>query len=125
MTAAGMHLSDCTYPETSKCDCGWTESKLASYLPHDFVATAIASTGRFGFFVGDSGSECFIETEQLPASALVAYAAAANLPDPHEVIAIFADPNSMDFYHAREAVVAQFKALTLSQGVTSYRLPHF
>lgn len=97
---------------------------LAGYEPHSFVATSVALTGRFGFFVGEVGVECFIETEQLPAAALIAYATAANLPDPHKIAALFAGPDCMDLHDAREAVIAQLKALTLAKGTTSFRLPH-
>ncbi|KKC39820.1 hypothetical protein WH87_06785 [Devosia epidermidihirudinis] len=97
---------------------------LSDYPVHSFVASFVALTRRFGFFIGDVGSECFVEPEQLPSSWLIAYASAANLPCAHDLVARGRHPDSMDFNYARKTIIDQLKALTLNQGITSYRVPH-
>ena len=97
---------------------------LAVYELHGFVATFVAIAGGVRLFGRNVWAECFVETEQFPARALVAYAATANLPDPHEVVAIPAGTHRVDLHDTRESVVSEFKALTLAKGVASFRLPH-
>jgi hypothetical protein len=105
------HLSDCSSHHGAECDCGGLD--LTAYAPHDFVATRIPSTGRFGFFVGEVGRERFVESKELPALTLAAIASAADLPDTHDSIAILRDPNSVHFNDAREAIIAKFEAKAL------------
>ncbi|MGO7873489.1 hypothetical protein AB9E15_29975 [Rhizobium leguminosarum] len=103
-----MHVSDCSFHDCEECDCGGLD--LASYVGHSFVASFIASTGRFGFFVDHMGRECFVEPHELPALTLAAIASTSNLPDAHDAIAVLRGANGMNLDDAREAVVAKFKA---------------
>ena len=113
-----QHWSDCAvYNEPAlpvgPCDCGGL--KLADYAPERFRPTLIPSTGRFGFFVSHGRGEGFIEPHQLPTDTLIRIAAAANLPNAHGEIAGGCLANGVDFDDAREAIIAQFKALAASQ----------
>jgi hypothetical protein len=92
---------------------------LAAYPLHNWVTAFVPATGRFGFLIGNVGRECFIEPEELPAGSLAAIAAAANLPDAHNFVAVLGRSDSMDFDNAREAVISQLQAKTISEGVTS------
>ena len=106
------HASDCSSHEDKACDCGPLE--LAAYGPHSFVATRIASTGRFGFFLNHMGRERFIEPEQLPTLTLAAIAAASNLIDAHDAISVLRHTDSVDFHDARITIIAKLKTLPCS-----------
>ena len=112
-----MHVSDCSINDGGACDC--CELDLAFDECNCLVAAFVPVTGRFGFFVDYMGGECFIEPHVLPALTLAALAAAANLPDTHNSVAVTSSPNSMHFDDAREAIIAKLKAKTLAEGVTS------
>jgi hypothetical protein len=99
------------------CDGSWLD--LAVYPLHSWIAAFVPSTGRFGFFIGDLGRECFVEPHQLPPLALAAVASAADLPDAHDLVAFLSRPDCVDFDEAREAIISKLKAKTLSEGVTS------
>jgi len=105
------HVSDCSIHHDECCDCGGLD--LAAYDAHHFVATCIPSTGRFGFFVDHMGRECFVEPEQLPPLTLATIAAAADLPDAHDVVAVLRNPDSMDFDNARISIISKLKALAV------------
>lgn len=105
------HVSDCSVHHGECCDCGGLD--LAAYGAHHFVPTRIPSTGRFGFFVDHMGRECFIEPEQLPPLTLAAIAAAADLPDAHDAVAVLRNPDSMDFDNARISIISKLKALAV------------
>ncbi|EUB95874.1 hypothetical protein PMI07_002362 [Rhizobium sp. CF080] len=102
------HISDCALHEGNLCDCGGLD--LALYELHDFVPTRIPATGRFGFFVNHMGRECFVEPEHLPPLTLAAIAAASDLPDTHNTVAVLRCTDCMDLDYAREAVVSKLKA---------------
>lgn len=112
MRATAEHFSDCSSHDDGRCDCEPLD--LAAYGPHSFVPTRIPSTGRFGIFLNHMGRERFIETEQLPSLTLAAIAAASDLPDAHDAIAILSDPNSVDFDNARITVISKLKAISCS-----------
>ena len=104
-----MHLSDCEIHDDKNCTCGNLD--LTKYPAHRYIPTLIASAGRFGFFIDHMGGECFIEPEELPPHTLAAIAAASNLPDASDAIAILGNPNSVNLDNAREAVITKFNTL--------------
>ena len=104
-----MHVSDCSIWEERPCDCG--DLNLAGYPAHCYVTAFIPSAGRFGLFVNHMGGECFIEPEQLPTDTLIAIAAASDLPNAGDCIAVPGVPDSVNLNNSREAVIAHFKAL--------------
>lgn len=107
-----MHVSDCNIWEDRPCDCG--DLDLASYPAHRFVTTRIPSTGCLGLFVNHMGRECFIEPEQLPADTLIAIAAASDLPNAGDCVALSGVSDSMNLNNSREAVISNFKAFLRS-----------
>lgn len=111
-----MHSSDCPAHDGLPCDC--VPLDLTLYPSHRFVPALVTTTGRFGFFVGEAGRESFVEPQELPALTLAAVAAAANLPDTHDAIAVLRGANGMNLDDAREAIIAKLKAKTLAEGVT-------
>lgn len=110
-----MHTSDGDSHSDGECDCGNLD--LAVYAAHRFVPTLIAVTGRFGFFVGEMGRECFVEPEQLPTTTLVAIASAADLIDAHDIVVFGGDANGMNFDDARPSIITKLKAFARAQSI--------
>jgi len=77
-----------------------------------------------GLFVRYGRATCFIEAEQFPADALIALTAAANLPDPHGIMARGRLSDKVNLNDAKVSIIAQLKALALSQGITGGLSPH-
>lgn len=110
------HWSDCLAHDGKACDCGGL--KLADYAPERFSVTDIALPGRLGFFVHLDGRSGFIEAHSLPTETLIAIAAASNLPDGHGEVSSGCFTHGVDLNDPREAVIAQLKAIAVSQGRT-------
>lgn len=88
---------------------------MAEYPLELFRIAHIPVTGRFGFFIDLDGREGFVEAERLPTGTLIAITAAADLPNVHALVAGVVDTNGVNLHDAREAVIAQLKALAVAQ----------
>lgn len=82
---------------------------------HSFVPAFVATSGRVGVLVGEVGRECFIEAHDLPARSFPTLAAACDLPDAHNHVAVLGDANSVNLDNARKTVIAKLKTLTQAQ----------
>jgi hypothetical protein len=65
------------------------------------------------------GRECFIEPEQLPSCTLAAIAAASDLPDAHNAIALLRGSDGVNLDDAREAIIAKLKSLATPKSLAS------
>lgn len=98
-----------------RCNCGGLN--LTDDCLKYGIAAFVTGSGGVRFLVDHMGAEGFVEVHVLPAGALIALAAAANLPDIHDRVVVLGHPDDMDLNDAREAIVAQLKALPLPQGL--------
>ena len=86
-----IHASDCAVNNApalpvGPCDCGLELALDAAR--HGLVAPLISWTRSHGFDFGDVWGKALVEAEAFPANRLIMDAAAANLPDPHEPVAL-------------------------------------
>lgn len=77
------------------CDCGLDLALDA--VPHSGIAALVLWARGHGFLIEDVCREYLVETHQLPANALVADAAASNLPDSHNPVPFLSAPDRMNF----------------------------
>ena len=102
------HWSDCAVhnePESPNlpCDCGGLE--LSENLTHTPVILRIARTRGLATFLDNVHRKRLVERHHLPANRLVADTATTNLIDPHTGVVSGGNAYSMDFNHARKAVI--------------------
>jgi hypothetical protein len=97
------HWSDCAVYNApakpkGKCDCGGLD--LAAYDAYRLVTSDIPTPRSLRDFAGQAKAPRLVEPHKLPSGALPANAATADLPDPHDRVAIVGSANGMDFDNA-------------------------
>jgi len=97
------HYSDCAiYNEPAlprgECDCGGP--KLADDASHGPIISAITDPGSGGDSVGNVGTACLVQSQELPTDGLVADASSTHLPNAHDGISLLCITNGVDFDRA-------------------------
>lgn len=116
------HWSDCAIYNApalpiGPCDCHYLDFAIDDF--HGRITAFVVGTGSVRLLVRHMGREGFVEPQQLEPNRLATIAATANLPNAHDLITILGHPDSMNLYDAREAVIAQLKALFRLESRTS------
>ena len=121
------HWSDCAVYNApadlpGPCDCGGLD--LAAYERYVLITSLIPCPRSLARFVEHGILPSAVETEQSPRQSLSALAPTADLPSPHNGIAVGGGSNGVDLNNAGIAAVSDGKALSGVQSITSNVPPH-
>jgi hypothetical protein len=126
MTERG-HWSDCAIYNApalpvGPCNCGGLD--LTAYGRYRAVTSLIPTPRSLAAFLSDEAATRLIEPEKLPTDTFAADTSSADLPSPHDGVAILGGADSMNLNETGKSVVSEFQTATGIQCVTSDVPPH-
>ena len=81
--------------------------QLAGDNLHDGIAGLVTVSGSKGSLMGNDGFKWFVHAQDLPAGRFAVADSAADLPDPHDRIVVFREPNIVNLDHSGIAVITK------------------
>lgn len=76
---------------------------------HDLIPSFVAMARGERVLFCDEGAGGLVQTQELPADRFVADATASNLPNSHDLMALFGGPDGVDLDVAGVAIISKLK----------------
>lgn len=103
-----LEADRCMVADIGSCNC--SRLNLAVDVGHSGIGAPIPAPRGVRGLVGEKSAGGFVQAEKLPSDAFIAFTAATDLPNAHNVVSVLGTSDGMNLDNTGESIVTDPKA---------------